>query len=223
MKNPHLERMRRKMRQYHRHHPWGGLDGGLFIPHLYPETKANRLSWWDDVGFILNGRRVLVQWIHPRRAYLDAIEQQAFDEVQAPRTPGPLEKRLGEQRPGTNGRKPGRSFKKGVGNPFSALSDEWVAFFDAVNAREDELARSGIDLEIIPSMRLGLCPTATTMDLVVPMEIRCKADIRALAGLAKRLIKRETTVAEQWPSYRYGREAWLEEAGLRPHMVGQLI
>lgn len=34
MKNPRLERLRRKMREYHRHHLWR-LDGGLFIPHTY--------------------------------------------------------------------------------------------------------------------------------------------------------------------------------------------
>lgn len=41
----------------------GGLGGGLFIPHEHPECKANKLSWCDDVGFILNGRRVIVSWL----------------------------------------------------------------------------------------------------------------------------------------------------------------
>ncbi|WP_151704756.1 hypothetical protein [Nitrincola alkalilacustris] len=62
MKNSRLERLRRKMREYHRHHPWR-LDGGLFIPHEYPEAEVKPLSWWDDVGFILNGRRVIVRWL----------------------------------------------------------------------------------------------------------------------------------------------------------------
>lgn len=73
MKNQRLERLRRKMREYHRHHPWR-LDGGLFIPHAYPGAEAKKLSWWDDVGFILNGRRVIVWWRHPRCVYHDAIE-----------------------------------------------------------------------------------------------------------------------------------------------------
>lgn len=217
MKNHRLERLRRKMREYHRHHPWR-LDGGFFIPHEYPEGKANKLSWWDDVGFILNGRRVIVNWLHPRRAYLDAIEQQAFDDVPAPSTQSTFEKFLSGQEPGTKRwRKLGRSRKKVIGETMPNTADEWIAFYDAVNAREDDLARVGIDLDVIPSMRVGLCSTATTIDLVAPIEVRCKEDIRALAMLARRLLTRETTVSDEWPGYRYGRDAWLSEAGLRKH------
>ena len=223
MKNSHLERLRRKMREYHRHHPWG-LDGGLFIPHEYPEGKANKLSWWDDVGFILNGRRVIVNWLHPRRAYLDAIEQQAFDDVPAPSTPSTFEKFLSGQEPGTkHWRKLGRSRKKVIAETMPNTADEWIAFYDAVNAREDELGRVGIDLEVIPSMRIGLCSTATTIDLVAPMEVRSKEDIRTLAMLAKRLLKRETTIADEWPGYSYGRDTWLSEAGLRGRRQAEAV
>lgn len=215
MKNRHFEYMRRKMREYHRHHPWR-LDGGLFIHHEYPHGKANKLSWWDDVGFILNGRRVIVNWLHPRRAYLDAIEQQAFDDVPAPSTPSTFEKFLSGQEPGTkHWRKLGRSRKKVVGERMPKTADEWVAFYDAVNERQDELERAGIDLDVVPSMRVGLCSTATTVDLVAPVEIRSEDEIRALAMLAKRLLKRETSVAAEWPGYSYGRDAWLLEAELR--------
>lgn len=216
MKNPHLERLRRKMREYHRHHPWR-LDGGLFIPHVYPpEAQAKKLSWWDDVGFILNGRRVIVNWLHPRRAYLDAIEQQAWENVPAPSTPSTLEKFLSGQEPGTkHWRKLGRSRKKVVGDTMPNTSDEWAAFYDAVNEREDELMRVGIDLEVVPSMRVGLCSTATMVDLVAPIEVRSKEEVRALAMLARQLLKRETTIADEWPGYRYGRDTWQSEAGLR--------
>lgn len=217
MKNQRLERLRRKMREYHRHHPWR-LDGGLFIPHEYPESKANKLSWWDDVGFILSGRRVIVNWLHPRRAYLDAIEQQAWEDVPTPSTPSTLEKFLSGQEPGTkHWRKLGRSRKKVVGDTMPNTSDEWVAFYDAVNEREDALMHVGIDLEVCPSMRISLCSTATTLDLVAPIEVRSKEDVRALAMLARRLLKRETTVYDEWPGYRYGRDAWLSEADLRKH------
>ena len=180
MKNPRLERLRRKMREYHRHHPWR-LDGGLFIlktsvgrarvcgfgvvwqgattrngrsiprrsnaagrrqkraigrvaahpmgerprrhkrqppcglsrakerstevfrfiPHAYPEAEAEPLSWWDDVGFMLDGRRVIVWWRHPRCVYHDAIERQAMADVPAPSTPSTLDNFLSGQEPGT--------------------------------------------------------------------------------------------------------------------------
>lgn len=215
MKNQRLERLRRKMREYHRHHPWR-LDGGLFIPHAYPGAEAKKLSWWDDVGFILNGRRVIVWWRHPRCVYHDAIERQAMAEVPAPSTPSTLDKFLSGQEPGTkHWRKLGRSRKKVVSETMPKTADEWVAFYDAVNEREGELERAGIDLEVVPSMRVGLCSTATTVDLVAPVEVRSEDEVRALAMLAKRLLKRETTIADEWPGYSYGRDTWLSEADLR--------
>lgn len=223
MQNPHLERLYRRMRKYHRHHPWS-LDGGLFIPHAYSEADTKKLSWWDDVGFILAGRRVIVNWRHPRCAYHDAIAQQAMEEVPAPSTPSTLEKFLSGQEPGTkHWRKLGRSRKKVVGERMPKTADEWVAFYDAVNEREDELMRVGIDLEVVPSMRVGLCSTATTVDLVAPIEVRSKEDVRALAMLAKRLLKRETTVADEWPGYRYGRDAWLSESSLRSRRLADAV
>lgn len=215
MKNRYFEHMRRKMREYHRCHPWR-LDGGLFIPHAYPEADTKKLSWWGDVGFILAGRRVIVSWRHPRYVYHDAIAQQAMEDVPAPNTPSTLEKFLSGQEPGTkHWLKLGRSRKKVVSGTMPGTADEWVAFYDAVNECEDELARVGIDLEVVPSMRVGLCSTATTVDLVAPIEVRSKEDVRALAMLARRLLKRETTVADEWRSYSYGRDAWLSESELR--------
>lgn len=71
MKDPRQERLGRLQREYHRHHPWRLGPGGLFVPHSYAEVKPDALSWWDDVGFILNGRRVIVC----RPNLLDAVQQ----------------------------------------------------------------------------------------------------------------------------------------------------
>lgn len=78
MKNRHFELLRTKMRDFHRHHPWR-LHNGLFIPHAYTEPRS--LSWWDDVGFILNGRRVMVWWQHPRSKFSDEIAKRAQQEA----------------------------------------------------------------------------------------------------------------------------------------------
>ena len=78
MKNRHFELLRTKMRDFHRHHPWR-LHDGLFIPHAYTEPRS--LSWWDDVGFILNGRRVMVWWQHPRSRFSDEIAKRAQQEA----------------------------------------------------------------------------------------------------------------------------------------------
>ena len=66
MKNPHYESLGRRMREYHRTHQWRLSEGGLYIPHAYWNMGPDSLSYWDDVGFILNGRRVMVWWRHPR-------------------------------------------------------------------------------------------------------------------------------------------------------------
>ena len=81
MKDLRQERLGRLQREYHRHHPWRLGPGGLFVPHSYAEVKPDALSWWDDVGFILNGRRVIVWWRHPRCVYHDALEELASEQA----------------------------------------------------------------------------------------------------------------------------------------------
>lgn len=81
MKDPRQERLGRLQREYHRSHQWRLGPGGLFVPHSYAEVKPDALSWWDDVGFILNGRRVIVWWRHPRYVYHDALEEQASEQA----------------------------------------------------------------------------------------------------------------------------------------------
>ena len=81
MKIARLERLRQLQREYHQSHPWRLSQGGLYIPHSYADMKPDSLSFWDDVGFILNGRRVIVWWQHPRYVYSDAIEEKAWHEA----------------------------------------------------------------------------------------------------------------------------------------------
>lgn len=157
--------------------------------------------------------RVVVQ---PRYVYQDAIKRQARADVLAPSTPSTPSKFLSEQEPGTKRwRKQGRSRKKIVSETMQQPADAWVTFYAAVKERENELERVGIDLEVIPLMRVGLSSTATTVDLVAPIVVHSKEHIRALATLSRRLLTRETTLADEWPGYRYGRDAWLWEARLR--------
>ena len=206
MKNKHIERMRRSMRDFHRHHPWK-LDGGLFIPHTYP--SADTLSWWDDVGFIQGGRRVMVWWVHPRMRYADAIEQKAFEIA----GPAPIESPVEQQMLG----KPMRS-KRSISCRQSGdfgLSGRLVEYFDQVHAIEDRLRNEGIDHVVTPSLRIRHYSWGTGMDLCGATEIREQADIRNLAAVAKSLIKREIQLADAFPSHGYAREDWLRETHMR--------
>ena len=81
MKNPHYEYLGRRMREYHRTHQWRLSEGGLYVPHAYWDMGPESLSSWDDVGFVLNGRRIIVWWQHPRRIYGEAISSMAWEEA----------------------------------------------------------------------------------------------------------------------------------------------
>lgn len=174
------------------------------------------MSWWDDVGFVLNGRRVLVFWRHPRCVYRDAIEAKAMADVPQPSTFGVLDACFDEGSASTKQwRKLGRSRKKVVSTTLQGPTEEWRTYFDAVRKRESELEDTGINFDVTPSVRIGWCSTATTIDLVAPFEVRSETDVRTLAAFAKRLLKREVALADEWPGYRYGRETWLAESGVR--------
>src|SRR5690606_22631921 len=102
-----------------------------------------------------------------------------------------------------NWRKTGRSRKKVVSETLPNWTEDWVAYFDAVNQVEDQLMQEGIDFEVRPSMRVELLNWAVGVSLIAPVEVLMKDDIRSLAALARCLIKRETTVETEFPSYVY--------------------
>jgi len=82
MKIARLEHLRRRRREYtQQSNPWRLSYGGLHIPHSYKNVKPESLSHWDDVGFILNGRRIIVRCRHPRHVYFDAIDEKAWQEA----------------------------------------------------------------------------------------------------------------------------------------------
>ena len=209
MKNPAQERFRIQMKQYHRNHPWR-LDGGLFIPHAYPEP-LKVLSWWDDVGFVLNGRRVMVWWVHPRMKYADTISDMAWEEAGAPplRGTGMFDSSEKEWK------KVGRSRKKVVAYRTHPLPDSQREYYAKLRAIEMRLESSGIDRVERPSMSVKSLPWCTGLDLCAPIEVRDKEGIGALAALARRLIKSETTLADEFPGYQYSQENWLSEANVR--------
>ncbi len=83
MKIKRLERMRESQRNYHRRCQWLMKDG-LFIPHVYGKDPCTALSWWDEVGFILGDRRVMVHWRHPRKVYEDEVLDRAWSQSGEP-------------------------------------------------------------------------------------------------------------------------------------------
>jgi hypothetical protein len=208
MKNPYLERLGRLMRQYHRHHPWR-LGDGFFIPHLYPELK--KLSWWDDIGFILNGRRIMVWWVHPRMKYADAINDMAWQEAGDPPARSSDMFASSEKQ----WKKVGRSRKKVASYLCGPTPDSMLDYYAKLDAIESRLGAEGIDLVVRPSISVKRLAWCSGVELCVPVEVRTDSEVRALAALVRRLLKGETTLADEFGAYEYGRVEWLAEAELR--------
>lgn len=200
----------RMQQQYHRNHPWRLSPGGLYIPHSYQETPPDRLSWWDDVGFILNGRRVIVWWQHPRHVYAVAIEDQAWQEA----GPGPQDDWLTEGLK-KNDRRVGTSRKKLVSYTCREPSDEAQRHDQRIGTIRQRLTVEGIDMEVSPSWRLEQLKWATGISLVAPLEVRSETELAALAALARRLVRQETTLQKEFPGNSYARADWVRETAQR--------
>lgn len=210
MKNPYWEQLRRLMRQYHRHHPWH-LDNGLFVPHSYTESRT--LSWWDDVGFILNRRRVMVWWTHPRMEYADAITDMAWQQAGEPSQYGDQLFLAGEKQ----WKKAGRSRKKVVAYRSPPLTDVQQEYYTRLNSIEARLQDQGIELTVRPSVSMISLNWCTGITACLPIEVRAKEDIGELAALTRRLLKREVTLTDLFPDYKYDRADWLSESEQRQH------
>lgn len=52
------------------------------------------------------------------------------------------------------------------------------------------------------------------VSLVAPLEVRDEKELAAVATLARRLMLEQTTLAAEFPDYRYSRADWLSEQKL---------
>ena len=77
MKNIHIEYLKRRAKEYHRTRRRDCFRDGMLIFHEYGDLSPDRLTWWNDVTFIMNDYRVALAWTHPRMAYEDTIDTEA--------------------------------------------------------------------------------------------------------------------------------------------------
>jgi len=206
MKNAKFERLARLQRQYHRTHPWNLSRGGLYIPHSYIETTPGSLSWWDDVGFILNQRRVIVWWRHPRHVYADALYAQSWKEV----GDGPQDDWFTEGC-AKNYRQVGASRKKIVSYTSRSASTEQKLHYDQLRDIHERLINEGIDLDVSISWGQERLTWAMGVNLVAPLEVRNENELASVALLARHLMLGQITLDAEFPGYRYSRADWLRE------------
>lgn len=210
MKDQRQERLGRLQREYHRNHPWRLGPGGLFVPHSYAEVRQDALSWWDDVGFILSRRRVIVWWRHPRHVYRDAIEELAQEQAGE----FPFDDWL-TQGAIPNYRKVGRSRKKIVSYTCRPPSEASRAYFQRVRVLEQEMSEQGVDCDVRPRAKRKRLSWATGLDLVAPLEVRNEQELAVVADLARRLLLGGTTLEREFADYCYDKASWLSEAAAR--------
>lgn len=208
MKNPHYERLGRRMREYHRAHQWELSNGGLYIPHTYSDMGPETLSYWDDVGFILNGRRIIVWWEHPRYVYAEAISAMAWEEA----GDGPGDDWLFEgatKKYKMVGKSGGR--KKLSSYTSRAIPEAQQQHYAKLRQIKERLTQNGIDLEVRPSWKWKRLSWAMGVSLVAPLEVRSEQEIAEVARLARKLILREATLAQEFPGFVYDRASWLRD------------
>lgn len=187
---------------------WSFDEGGIHARHVYEPGIA--LSWWADFGFVLNGRLITLWWIHPRMKYSDEIGERAWAEAGSDPADGDW---LSQAKPLM--RSVGKSRKKCVGYQSPQMSEARRKYFDHHTAIDDRLREEGIDFLARPSLQVQTLNWCVGIDICVPIEIRSAQDAHVLVSLARRLLKRETTLEIEFPASCYGRENWLAEAGAR--------
>ena len=208
MKNPHVERLKHRAKQYHRARRGDHFEGGIMCFHHYDGLPADRLTWWDDVTFVLSDYRVALAWTHPRMAYEDAIDAEAD--------------RLTTDLPSDNFMRDGTPVYETVGKSRKKIIHtvyEPRAQTDRRNQWQlvrQQVMRS-VNIQIEPALNAHWCQYSRFVNFCAPIEVRNVSDLRQLAALTRRLLKREVTLQDAFPDYRYTRADW-EREGL--HVAG---
>lgn len=215
MKQANQELKYSRMRQYHRKHPWSLGPQGVFIPHDYSQNRV--LSWWADLGFILNGRRVMVWWIHPRMKYADAIEAAGWEEAGEP--PESSRDFLDANRCIKKFKRLGKSRKKVIAYQAMPATSAQREYFDKLGVIQNHISTEGIDLVVRPSMTVRTINWCTGVELCLPIEILTESDVIALAKIVRHTLKNGRSLAalsKHIPTgYQYGRKQWLAELDAR--------
>jgi len=158
------------------------------------------------VGFIMNGRRFIVWWQHPRDVYANEIENRAWEKVGT----GPDDNWFCEG--GTkNYKKAGRSRKKVVSYKSRKMSEEQNKFYDFFDKTREDMSAIGIDFDVSPSWKWERLKWAMGVSLIAPMEVRNRDELVKVAELAKKLVTFKTTLKNEFPDYKYTKADFLQE------------
>ncbi|PHM29072.1 hypothetical protein [Xenorhabdus innexi] len=209
MKNRRFERNRHLAKQYHQNKHSDQFEEGILIRYDYTDQDPNGLSWWDDVMFIQGKVRVAVAWQHPRQAYHDKIEDAAFEAVDQLYQTHQKIKNKGFLVKEKTYKKVGQSRKKTIGYTMFK-NDDNQAWLDALNAEKARLCQEA-NFIIHPSFKIEMLAWCRYVHIVAPIEVRNVEELRKLAHLVRRLLKRETMLDQEFPDYTYGKTQWVAD------------
>lgn len=202
MKNYYQEKLKISAKSFHKNNRGERFSDGLIIRHQYEEANLAKLSWWDDVGFILNDYLVNISWIHPRMAFKDQAEDEAHKRVAHLDTG--VNDLFSQSEP--NYVKTGKSRKKIISHTIKGplLSSDWAAAFDAAYA---EIIKT-TDLQTTPFIKSEWTASGRFVEICAPIEVRNEQDLIVIANLTRKLLKRETTLEIEFPKYTYTKSDW---------------
>ena len=182
MKNRLFERNRKLQKVYaaKRHQR---MTGGITVRHCYNENHDFERTWWDDSGFILNGRYIAIWLVHPRMEFSDSVDEQAHENCPSPSELDVVSKRDKE------------------------VFMDWYARLNLERAR----LMANSDRIIYPKIKVDNLDWCRGVSIIAPIEVHGYADLKTLCGLVKRILKGQTTISKEFPNYSYGKDDWAAE------------
>ena len=205
MKNRAIEAMKQRAKQYHRNERGETFTNGIIVRHLYDDMTLETLTFWDDAVFIVNDYRVALWWVHPRHQYHHLVEKEALRRITHLR---PEDDLYADMTP--NYKKLGRSRKKVVSWTQQPTPDEYARYFDMLADMERQVGQE-VSFEIRPSNQIAWHSWCKGLSLYAPFEVRSESDLLALSHVARRLVKRESTIAQEFGYVTYGQADWLAD------------
>lgn len=204
MKNLYYQSIKQAAKHFHSRQHGDCFEKGIKPIYTYRNEEATKLSWWDDVTFILNNYRVHVSWSHPRWHYKEAIRSKAFDNVyvsdafdeDAFKNASPQFVRVGNSR------------KKVASYTMDSLLKSGM--FELLETEEKKLLETN-DFKIYPSMTVNWFKDCRYIDICAPIEIKCTQDLITLVTLVKCLLNSTTTLRKEFPDYSYSQKRWEED------------
>lgn len=203
MKNKRIESLYRNI-ENQKLRPWR-IDptGFCEIYHCYDGTK--KMSWWDDTAFLVNGKRVVVTWIHPRLHYSDTCENIVYDNF---KDPSPDDGWLDKSTPVF--KKVGKSRKKVVAWQTGGISNKSREYFEAKQEKIKTLEWDG-DVEVKPYLKFEIWNHAINMNICMPVEVLDEAGVVALAKKCKYYYLNREAFVKDFSDYVYTKDNWRAE------------